>query len=61
MYDGREIPGRVIAGPLSVALSGYLGRAVRLFKRAAGPEKAPVWFGAHQQAENEGQHVLPRR
>jgi uncharacterized protein YcbX len=36
MYDGREIPGRVIAGPLSGALSGYLGRAVRLFKRAAG-------------------------
>ena len=34
MYDGREIPGRVIAGPLSAALSGYLGRAVHLFKRA---------------------------
>src|SRR5262249_20924380 len=28
MYDGREIPGQVIAGPLSAALSGYLGRAV---------------------------------
>ena len=36
MYDGREIPGRVILGPLSDALSGYLGRAVHLFKRAAG-------------------------
>jgi hypothetical protein len=36
MYDGREIPGRVICGPLSAALSGYLGRAVQLFKRAAG-------------------------
>lgn len=35
MYDGREIPGRVISGPLSAALSGYLGRAVHLFKRAA--------------------------
>jgi uncharacterized protein len=35
-YDGREIPGRVIPGPLSAALSGYLGRAVHLFKRAAG-------------------------
>jgi len=34
MYDGREIPGRVISGPLSAALSGYLGRAVHLFKRA---------------------------
>jgi uncharacterized protein len=36
MYDGREIPGRVISGPLSAALSGYLGQAVHLFKRAAG-------------------------
>ena len=34
MYDGREIPGRVISGLLSAALSGYLGRAVHLFKRA---------------------------
>jgi uncharacterized protein YcbX len=36
MYDGREIPGRVIRGSLSAALSGYLGRAVHLFKRDAG-------------------------
>jgi uncharacterized protein YcbX len=35
MYDGREIPGQVISGPLSAALSHYLGRAVHLFKRAA--------------------------
>jgi uncharacterized protein YcbX len=45
MYDGREIPGRVIAGPLSAALSGYLGRAVYLFKRAAdhlGNDDRPV-------------------
>jgi len=34
MYDGRELPGWVIAGPLSTALSGYLGRPVHLFKRA---------------------------
>jgi len=34
MYDGRQIPGCVISGPLSAALSGYLGRAVHLFKRA---------------------------
>jgi uncharacterized protein YcbX len=33
MYDGREIPGQVISGPLGAALSGYLGRAVHLFKR----------------------------
>ena len=36
MYDGREIPGRVIPGPLSAALSGYLGREVRLFRREPG-------------------------
>ncbi len=33
MYDGREIPGWIIPGPLSAALSGYLGRDVHLFKR----------------------------
>jgi uncharacterized protein len=33
MYDGREIPGWIIPGPLSAALSGYLGREVHLFKR----------------------------
>lgn len=33
MYDGREIFGRIIPGPLSAALSGYLGREVRLFRR----------------------------
>jgi uncharacterized protein YcbX len=32
-YDGREIPGWIIPGPLSTALSGYLGREVRLFRR----------------------------
>jgi uncharacterized protein YcbX len=45
MYDGREIPGRVIPGPLNDALSGYLGRAVHLFKRAAdhfGSDDCPV-------------------
>jgi MOSC domain-containing protein len=34
MYDGREIPGWIIPGPVSAALSGYLGRPVHLFKRA---------------------------
>jgi uncharacterized protein YcbX len=33
MYDGREIPGWVIPGPLSAALSGYLGQEVHLFRR----------------------------
>jgi uncharacterized protein len=33
MYDGREIPGRIIPGPLSAALSGFLGREVHLFRR----------------------------
>ena len=33
MYDGREIPGWIITGPLSAALSGYLGREVHLFRR----------------------------
>jgi uncharacterized protein YcbX len=34
MYDGREMPGWIIEGPLSAALSRYLGRPVHLFKRA---------------------------
>jgi uncharacterized protein len=34
MYDGREITGRLIGGPLSAALSGYLGQAVQLFRRS---------------------------
>jgi len=34
MYDGRELPGWVVTGPLRAALSGYLGRPVHLFKRA---------------------------
>ena len=33
MYDGREIPGWIIPGPLSAALCGYLGQEVRLFRR----------------------------
>jgi uncharacterized protein len=45
MYDGREIPGQVIPGPLSAALSSYLGQAAHLFKRAAdhfGNDDCPV-------------------
>src|SRR5262245_24007566 len=45
MYDGRKIPGQVISGPLSTALSGYLGRGVHLFRRAAdhlGNDDRPV-------------------
>ncbi len=33
MYDRREISGWIIAGPLSAALSGFLGREVHLFRR----------------------------
>jgi uncharacterized protein len=45
MYDGREIPGWIIPGPLGAALSGYLGRPVHLFKRAPehiGNDDQPV-------------------
>jgi uncharacterized protein YcbX len=45
MYDGREVPGRVIPGPLSAALSSHLGRPVHLFRRAAdhlGSDDRPV-------------------
>jgi uncharacterized protein len=45
MYDGREIPGWIIPGPLGAALSGYLGRPVRLFRRAPehiGNDDQPV-------------------
>jgi uncharacterized protein len=44
-YDGREIPGWIIPGRLSAALSGYLGRPVHLFKRAPehiGTDDQPV-------------------
>jgi uncharacterized protein len=45
MYDGREVPGWIIPGPLGAALSGYLGRPVQLFKRAPehlGHDDQPV-------------------
>jgi uncharacterized protein len=45
MYDGREIPGWIIPGPLSAALSVYLGRPVHLFKRVPehlGNDDEPV-------------------
>jgi uncharacterized protein YcbX len=44
-YNGREIPGWIIPGPLSAAVSGYLGRPVHLFKRAPehiGNDDQPV-------------------
>jgi uncharacterized protein YcbX len=69
MYDGREIPGRVISGPLSAALSGYLGRAVLLFKRAAdqlGGDDCPVTLMSEASlhalaAEFSGTAPDPRR
>jgi uncharacterized protein len=45
MYDGREIPGWIVPGPLAAALSGYLGQPVHLFKRAPehiGTDDEPV-------------------
>jgi uncharacterized protein YcbX len=45
MYDGREVPGWIIAGRLGAALSGYLGQPVHLFKRAPehiGNDDQPV-------------------
>ena len=69
MYDGREIPGRVISGPLSAALSRYLGRAVHLFKRAAdhhGSDDRPVTLMSEASlralgAEFSGAAPDPRR
>jgi uncharacterized protein YcbX len=69
MYDGREIPGRVIPGPLSAALSGYLGRTVHLFKRAAdhlGGDDHPVTLMSEASlralaAEFSGMAPDPRR
>jgi uncharacterized protein len=45
LYDGREIPGWIVPGPLGAALSGFLGRPVRLFQRAPdhiGTDDEPV-------------------
>ena len=45
MYDGRELPGWIVPGPLGAALSRDLGRAVHLFKRAPehiGNDDQPV-------------------
>ena len=69
MYDGREVPGRLIPGPLSDALSGYLGRAVHLFKRAAdhlGSDDCPVTLMSEASlhalaAEFSGTDPDPRR
>ena len=69
MYDGREIPGQVIPGPLSAALSGYLGGAVHLFKRAAdhlGNDDRPVTLMSEASlhalaAEFSGTAPDPRR
>jgi uncharacterized protein len=69
MYDGREIPGWVIPGPLSAALSGYLGREVRLFRRESeqlGHDDQPVTLMSEASLkalapELEGSAPDPRR
>ncbi len=69
MYDGREVSGWVICGPLSAALSGYLGRAVRLFRRAPehiGHDDQPVTLMSEASlhalaAEFNGTAPDPRR
>ena len=69
MYDGREITGWIIPGPLSAALSGYLGRAVQLFKRAPehiGNDDQPVTLMSEASlhalaAEFNGTAPDPRR
>jgi uncharacterized protein YcbX len=45
LYDGREVPGRLVDGTLAAALSEHLGRPVRLLMRDAGhtgADDAPV-------------------
>jgi len=45
LYDGREVTGRLVDGPLGEALSEHLGRGVRLLARDAahtGADDAPV-------------------
>jgi len=69
MYDGRKIPGRVIPGPVSAALSDYLGRTVYLFRRAAdhlGTDDRPVTLMSEASlralfAECSGAAPDPRR
>jgi uncharacterized protein YcbX len=69
MYGGRKIPGRIVPGPLSTALSGYLGRTVHLVKRAAdhlGNDDHPVTLMSEASlhalaAEFSGTAPDPRR
>ena len=69
MYDGREIPGWIISGPISAALSGYLGRGVRLFRRKPehiGHDDQPVTLMSEASlkalaAEFNGTAPDPRR
>lgn len=69
MYDGREIPGWIIPGPLGAALSGYLGRPVHLFKRTPehlGHDDEPVTLMSEASlqalaAELNGTAPDPRR
>ncbi len=68
-YEGREIAGWLVPGPLSAALSGYLGRKVHLFKRAPdqlGADDHPVTLMSEASlqalaAEFSGTTPDPRR
>jgi uncharacterized protein YcbX len=69
-YDGRELRGQVVPpGPLSAALSDYLDRPVRLFRRAPdelGADDCPVTLMSQSSlhalaAELGGAEPDPRR
>lgn len=68
-YESREISGWLVPGPLSAALSSYLGRKVHLFKRAPdqlGADDHPVTLMSEASlqalaAEFSGMVPDPRR
>jgi uncharacterized protein len=66
LYDGREMPGRLVDGALADAISEHLGRRVRLLMRDAGEtgaDDAPVSLmsDASLRALAEGRPLDARR